>query len=222
MHNRILNKDICLFAEEYMKKHMKLDSSHDINHVYRVLHMAMDIVQTETADAEIVYLAAVLHDVGRRYEDEQNKSHALIGADMAYEFLVNNKYDRDRATWISDCIRSHRQSDKIEPATIEGKILFDADKLDFTGTMGISRTLMSMGKMNKPLYDIVDNFTSAGGHFFDYYDSVLSKVYEKFYTDRAKEIAHKRKEISDVFVNQLKNEINQCCKVEQVMGHLFI
>ncbi len=222
MHNQVLNKEICLLAEEYMKKHMKLDSSHDINHVYRVLYFAMDIVQSETADAEIVYLAAVLHDVGRRYEAEQNKSHASIGADMAYEFLCNCKYDRKRTAWISDCIRSHRQSDKIEPATIEAKILFDADKLDFTGTMGISRTLMSMGKMNKPLYNINGDFTSVGGHFFDYYDSVLSKVYEKMYTDRAKEIAHERKEIADIFVNQMKNEINQCYTVEQKMGHLFI
>lgn len=221
MHNRVLNKEICLLAEEYMKKHMKLDSSHDINHVYRVLYMAMDIVQTEIADAEIVYLAAVLHDIGRRYEAEQNKSHAAIGADMAYEFLVNSKYDRKRAMWISDCIRSHRQSDKVEPATIEGKILFDADKLDFTGTMGISRTLMSMGKMNKPLYGM-DNNTSMGGYFFDYYDSVLSRVFEKMYTDRAKEIAHKRKQIADVFVNEMKNEINQCYTLEQIIGRLFI
>ncbi len=222
MHNQVLNKEICLLAEEYMKKHMKLDSSHDVNHVYRVLYFAMDIVQTETADAEIVYLAAVLHDVGRRYEAEQNKSHAVIGADMAYEFLCNSNYDRKRAMWISDCIRSHRQSDKIEPATMEAKILFDADKLDFTGTMGISRTLMSMGKMNKPLYNIKGDSASVGGHFFDYYDSVLSKAYEKMHTDRAKEIAHERKEIADVFVNEMKKEINQCYTVEQIMGHSFI
>ncbi|QHQ62265.1 HD domain-containing protein [Anaerocolumna sedimenticola] len=222
MHNKVLNKKICLLAEEYMRNHMKLDSSHDINHVYRVLFMAMDIVQSEVADAEIVYLAAVLHDVGRRYESEQNRSHAAIGADMAYEFLINSKYDRRRALWISECIRSHRQSDNVEPTTIEGKILFDADKLDFTGTMGISRALMSIGKMNMPLYCIMDKSTCAGGHFLEYYDSVLSRVSEKMYTDRAKEIAHMRKEIADVFVCELKNEINQCYKVEQTIERLFI
>ncbi len=66
------------------------------------------------------------------------------------------------------------------------------------------------------------NNTSMGGYFFDYYDSVLSRVYEKIYTDRGKEIAHKRKEIADVFVNEMKNEINQCYELEQIIGRLFI
>lgn len=200
---------------------MKLDSSHDINHVYRVLFMAMDIAQYEIANAEIVYLAAILHDIGRRYESEQNRSHAAIGADMAYKFLINNEYDSKKSLWVSDCIRSHRHSDLIEPTTIEGKILFDADKLDFTGTMGISRTLMSMSKMNKPLYCVMDKSTRVGGHFFEYYDSVLRKVSEKMYTARAKEIANKRKEIADIFVSEMKNEINQCYTMEQLIESLF-
>lgn len=47
---------------------------------------------------------------------------------------------------------THRFRKNRPPESPEAKILFDADKLDVTGAMGVARTLVYQGTMAQPLY----------------------------------------------------------------------
>lgn len=140
-------------AEAYMKKCLK-DSAHDWEHIYRVLYQALAIGQQEKeVDFDVLILACLLHDMGREKE-LQNPSicHAAAGAEMAYDFLIQAEICMKTAESVRDCIRTHRYRSGNPPESLEAKILFDADKLEAAGTLGIARTLLYQGERRQTVY----------------------------------------------------------------------
>lgn len=131
--------------ERYMLRCMD-DAAHDREHVYRVLYLAMDIARYEEADTNLLIAACLLHDIGRK-EQMENPSldHAVVGAEKAKRFLLEEGFDPAFAGRVSACIATHRYRSDHPPESIEAKILFDADKLDVTGAMGAARTLLYQG-----------------------------------------------------------------------------
>ncbi|MBQ8669492.1 hypothetical protein IJ472_06905, partial [bacterium] len=94
------------------------------------------------------------------------------------------------------------------PETIEAKILFDADKLDACGLIGIARTLMYKGKVNEPLYVKINGKISNGEQlneisFFQEYKRKLAKLYDRFFTNRGREIALTRQKNAIFFYEKL-------------------
>ena len=119
------------------------DSAHDAEHIYRVLYNSLAIAKTETTvDYDILITACLLHDIGRPDQFANPKlCHAQVGADKAKVFLENLGMSPAFIESVCHCIRTHRFSNRLQPETLEAKILFDADKLDVTGALGIARTL---------------------------------------------------------------------------------
>ncbi|MCL2363264.1 MAG: HD domain-containing protein [Defluviitaleaceae bacterium] len=207
--------------ETFMLSHMT-DAAHDPHHVYRVLHASMDIAQHErgagtTVDTDVLITAALLHDIGReRQFADPSLCHAVVGGEMALAFLLENEWTADKAAHVRDCITTHRYRSNNPPATIEAKILFDADKLDATGAMGIARTLIYKGQVNDPLYALDDaGKVVTGGNnsdynsFFQEYNFKLVKVYDGFHTQRGRTLAAERKKTAEVFYNGLLSEIKE-------------
>lgn len=203
--------------ENYMLKCMS-DSAHDKEHVYRVLYSALDIAkQEEDVDMEILIISSLLHDVGRQ---EQFKNpelcHAQVGSDKAYEYLMSQGFCEKTACKIRECILTHRYRSNNPPNSIEAKILFDADKLDVTGTIGIARTLVYKGIVSDPLYSVDKNgFVMDGSNdteetFFQEYKFKLENIYDKFYTIRGSQIAEERKQSAIAFYNSMLKEIKDC------------
>ena len=109
-----------------------------------MLYTALDIAAHEPgADADVLIAACLLHDVGRaeQFRDPQ-ADHAQVGAEKALRFLRDEGWGEDFAQRVAACIRTHRYRSDAPPASPEAKILFDADKLDVTGAMGVARTLL--------------------------------------------------------------------------------
>lgn len=76
--------------ENYMLDCMKY-MSHDKDHIYRVLFIAIDIAShEENVDTDILIAACILHDIGRseQFSDEK-ENHAKVGAKKAYELLLS-------------------------------------------------------------------------------------------------------------------------------------
>jgi uncharacterized protein len=202
--------------EAYMLRQMR-DSAHDKHHIYRVLYAAADIAQHEQGvDFDVLTAACLLHDVGReaQYADLENLCHAQIGGPMAYDFLISLGWDEAKARHVSACVSSHRYRGDNPPASIEAKILFDADKLEAAGALGIARTLIYNGEINEPFYLLDDDnqiVTDGGGgeisSFFQEYNFKLKKIYEAFYTRRAKEMAQQRQQAAVDFYHSLYDEI---------------
>ena len=201
--------------EAHMLHHMQ-DSAHDKHHIYRVLRLVQDIaVHEPTANHSILIAAALLHDIGRKRQfADSTVCHAQAGGEMAYDFLVMQGWSKGDAAHVRNCIISHRFRKANPPATIEAKILFDADKLDVAGAMGIARTLLYKGDANDPLYALGDDggiITQGrggeGNSFIEEYNYKLKNIYDKFYTARGKEIGDKRQKIAVDFYAALLEEI---------------
>jgi len=210
-----MNKNEFTEIENFMLEKMR-DCAHDKHHVYRVLNSALDIANhTDSVDMDVLIAACLLHDVGREVQSaDLELCHAQIGGEMAYDFLLSKNWAPQKASHVKDCITTHRFRRDNTPVSIEAKILFDSDKLDSAGATGIARTLVYGGQVLEPLY-IQDEdgkiITEGGGaeisSFFQEYNYKLKKVYDAFFTDRARIIAETRRKTAVDFYEALYAEV---------------
>ncbi len=209
-----MNNQNYTLIENYMLSCME-DSAHGKDHIYRVLYQALEIAKAEeNVDYDVLITACLLHDVGRKEQFADPKvCHAMAGAEKAYKFLTENGFDTEFAEKIRHCIQAHRYRESNQPQTLEAKILFDADKLDVVGAMGIARTLLYKGKMEEPLYLLKPDGSVSDGtgdtelSFFQEYKYKLEGLYSKFYTKKAAELAKERQAAAVEFYNSLYKEV---------------
>lgn len=209
-----MTKEQYRVIEGYMCSCMK-DSAHDKEHIYRVLFVALDIAQSEPeVDGDVLIAACLLHDIGRE-EQYHNPEvcHAAAGAEKAYRYLTGLGWEEERARHVKACIETHRyRTDRI-PRSTEAKIVFDADKIDATGTLGIARTILYKSQFSEPLYSMLDDGTVSDGSgdtvpsLFQEYRFKLEKLYDKFYTKRANEIAAERRGSAAAFYESMLKEV---------------
>ena len=101
------------------------------------------------------------------------------------------------------------------PQSIEAKILFDADKLDVTGAIGIARTLVYKGNVSEPLYSLLPDGTVSNGEndatpsFFQEYKYKLEKLYSKFYTVEGNKLAKERQGSAIAFFENMYEEVRR-------------
>lgn len=201
---------------DYMISQMD-DAAHDREHVLRVLYNAMDIASYENdVDIDVLIAACLLHDVGRREQfADPSVCHAAVGAGKAYDFLKSHGFSEEFASHVRDCVRTHRYRRAQPPESVEAKILFDADKLDAVGAMGVARTLNYKGQVGDPLYNMgPDGIPSDGvgdtvNSFFHEYKFKLERLYDGFYTKRGRELAMSRKKAAEEFYLALLAECRE-------------
>ncbi len=145
-------EDIKSFA---MKCFSESRGSHDWEHTRRVHNLCLHIGEVERADLEVLKIAAYLHDVGRPFQDESRGviCHAEKGAEMASVLLEEHQIPGELKANIIHCIWSHRFRGDCRPETLEAKILFDADKLDAIGAIGIGRAFQFAGEMGAKFHN---------------------------------------------------------------------
>ncbi len=134
-------------AREYYKD---ADPAHDFDHVLRVLALAERIGAAEGADMDILRPAVLLHDIGRPEELRDGRCHAQVGAEKARTILSD--WPAERVEAISQAISAHRFRNDLQPQTLEAKILFDADKLDSIGAIGVARAYVVGGLHGQRLW----------------------------------------------------------------------
>jgi uncharacterized protein len=187
--------------------------SHDWEHTQRVHSLCMHIAQVEGADMEVIEIAACLHDVGRSYQDESKGSvcHAEKGAEMAQSLLEDYPISRERKANIIHCIRSHRFRSNYKPETLEAKILFDADKLDAIGAIGIGRTFLFAGEVGAKLHnprinpEDTDPYTDEDTGYREF-KLKLSKIKDRMLTNEGRRMAKERHEFMEMFFERFLQE----------------
>lgn len=211
-----MNKVTFQTIENYMLSCMN-DSAHDHEHIYRVLNTAIHIAKYEIdIDYDVLIAASLLHDIGRETQFKNPQlCHAEIGGNMAYDFLVGYGWDPQKAEHVKDCISTHRFRNNNLPASIEAMIVFDSDKLEATGALGITRTLIYKGQVSEPIYTVDRNGEICLGtkksdpeSFFKEFNLKLRLMYELFYTIEGRRLAELRKATAYAFFNELMNEVN--------------
>lgn len=129
--------------------------SHGWDHTQRVYNLCMHIGTVEGADMEVLRIAAYLHDVGRPHQDGSRGAicHAEKGAEIAQAALEQYPISNEKRNNIIHAIRAHRFRGDCHPGTLEAKVLFDADKLDSIGAIGIGRAFQFAGEVGATLHN---------------------------------------------------------------------
>ncbi|HII06132.1 MAG TPA: HD domain-containing protein [Methanotrichaceae archaeon] len=109
----------------------------------RAHKLALEICDDEI-DLEILSIAALLHDVDQPYHDK--KGHVAKSLEKADKILREVGYPEDKARRVLEAVKEHSSEDDSSPSSLEAKVLFDADKLDGLGAIGISRVFAFSGQ----------------------------------------------------------------------------
>lgn len=212
-----MDKAVYLKIEAYMLSCMD-DSAHDAEHIYRVLSMANRLADCTEAplNRDVLTAACLLHDTGRVEQFQDPKvCHAEAGSLKAYRFLLELGWSEDEAAHVRDCVLTHRFRNNRRPQSMEAKLLFDADKLDVSGAMGIARTLCYAGEIGAALYSRDENGQLLPGSeegpntFLQEYKHKLERIGDGLYTDAAREIAARRFPAARAFYEALVAEIRE-------------
>ena len=194
----------------------------------RVHNLAVAIARSEAdVDLHVLRTAAMLHDIGGAKEANDSSGqtdHAVVSAEMAKPILEDLGFSPDQISHIQDCILSHRYRTDNQPKTIEAKILFDADKLDASGAIGVCRTLAWIGKHKAKIYKKVDideyikenQGGKLNGRIQDKskhsphinYEVKDKFLMDKLYTETAKRIGRERTAFYKEFLDRLEKEVN--------------
>lgn len=192
---------------------------HDWTHIERVKVLALKIGKKEKADLKILEISTLLHDAGRRKE-MKNKGkfcHAQKGAKLAEKILKKYKLNNEVIKNISHCILTHRYRNNHIPETIEAKVLFDADKLDSIGAIGVARdflfagnagsnTLYTGNEKNLAKADKDYSYTKEDSAFLEY-EIRLKNIKNKMLTEEGKRIARNRHIFMKEFFKRFWQEV---------------
>jgi uncharacterized protein len=199
-------------AKSYFKK---ARGSHDWDHTERVYNLCLHIGKKEKANIGILKLAAILHDIGRNAEDKTNGRicHATEGATLAREILEKYNLENEKIDKICHCIECHRFRGNKIPKSEEAKILFDSDKLDSIGAVGIGRTFLFAGEVGARLHNKGIDIEKTKPYTIEdtayrEFTFTLKKIKNRMLTKEGKRIAEKRHKFMVNFFNQLDEEID--------------
>lgn len=188
------------------------DPIHDFDHVLRVLALAERIARAEGADLKVVRAAALLHDAARADEDtHQAGDHALLAADVARRLLAERGASAAFVEAVAHAIAAHRFRNAIEPETLEARVLFDADKLDTIGAVGVARAFAYGSLRGQKLWgDVSPGYTPGGQeahtphHEFQY---KLRHLKDRLHTATGRAIAEERHRYMVGFYEQMAAEV---------------
>ena len=94
-------------------------------HVAKVMEESMKMAEKYGGDKEVVYIGAMMHDVGFIYSKTR---HSVVGAVKAYSILLKNKFGKKIAREVSNIALTHQCKHEF-PNTIEEKIVATADAI---------------------------------------------------------------------------------------------
>lgn len=175
-------------------------SGHDFYHTERVYKTALRLAEAEGADAEIVALAAILHDA----DDHKLSPETCETKANARRFLTENGVESAKIERIITIIGEVSFSVGKTPTSIESACVQDADRLDAMGAVGVARAFAFGGSRNRPIYDPEGSGGSTIGHFYD----KLLQLKGLMNTAAAKLEAEKRDAFLRAFLDEFYAEWN--------------
>ena len=203
----------------------KRDWAHGKSHIERVLRTAVEIGKREGADLAIIELSAILHDIFANEEKRSNVEgfrHEIEASKEAKNILKNLGFTDRTVDAVCHCIESHRKrTGRVQPQTVEAKCLFDADKLDCIGAIGIVRSAFMSLEQGQEFYKQEDIETykrrniRPDGTVIDFaqhssnleYELSLKEVAKRMYTETGKRLARERAVFMDEFYSRLGKEL---------------
>lgn len=200
------------FVKDYMSKY---DSSHNYQHIERVLAQSLAILHATQAssletyhDENLVILLALLHDVGdKKYSPVTTTASNTAGP--AEDFLLSAGASSDFASLLQKLINnvsySHEQANPQQVAELvkqypELAIVQDADRLDAIGAVGIGRTFT---------FGAVKDQEGGMGAVVRHFDEKLLKLADGMKTVEGRRMAKERGERVRAFREWWREEVGE-------------
>ena len=191
--------EIIKSIKNFAINHSDDDDIHGFAHIQRVYDLCDKIGIELKANMLILRISALLHDIGRNNETSNtiNKNHAINSAEISKHYLKSQSFglSEDVINHIIHCILAHSFSNKIQPLTLEAKILSDVDKLDALGAIGLYRTIGFTIRNKGGIKELIDHL-----------ETKILNLKNHMYLEITREIAEERIEIIQGFYNKIKNQ----------------
>ena len=191
----MLEKQILTLVRNYAFNNSERDDIHGFSHTERVHKFSIQIGQILGANLFILKISALLHDIGRIKEKTSSSNHAEISAKMALEYINKMNFEiseKDKLN-ITHCIRTHSFSNNITPATLEAKILSDADKLDALGAIGLYRTIGFTLKKKGGIDQVIEHL-----------ENKILKLRDRLHLEESRKIADEKSKIIFDFYHDIQ------------------
>ena len=193
------------------------EGAHDLDHTLRVLNNAVLLAEEENLsarDRQILFLSCLLHDCARPEEFRSGGKlcHALLGGPKAEKILRElSCTDEELIRLVSQAVTRHRYRGKELPVTRIDKLLYDADKLDSIGAVGIGRAFHFAGRIGARLHNTEEEALSSEAYTredsaYREYLVKLRHVAGRMLTGSGKRLAAQRSAFMEEFFRELKAE----------------
>jgi uncharacterized protein len=167
-----------------------------LDHAERILQIVEDIGQREGADLDVLRVAALLHDIGVPVNKPR---HYEIGALMARGILSQLGFTEDEIEPIAHVIEAHSRYGGPDPQTIEGKILQDADAVEYVGAIGLARAFARALESGDYSGDVSELPTLI--------DGLIERVDGTLHTERGQALVRERITYLRTFQERLQAEM---------------
>ena len=208
-----MKDNIAIVKARAKKLFINASGSHDWDHTLRVSRLCERIGHVEGADMNVLLIAAYLHDIGRSCQDASNGAvcHAEKGALMAQPIIKDLPFSKKQKENIVHCIITHRFRGNHAPKSVEAKVLFDADKLDAIGAIGVARAYLFAGELGARLHSPEINVEEAKSYSKDdtgyrEFKVKLSRIQNKILTGEGRKIAKERHSFMKAFFKRFLEE----------------
>ncbi|KYK26145.1 phosphohydrolase [Euryarchaeota archaeon SM23-78] len=208
------NKEIINQTQEYVKATLKGETTgHDWWHTYMVLKNAKTIQKHEGGDIYVIELGSLLHDIADWKFNEEK-----AGSRTARLFLQSKEVPESIISHVCHIVdnvsfKGAQFENKI--ATLEGKIVQDADRLDAMGARGIARARTYGEHRGKEIYnpDIAPVMHQTSEEYRNHVGTIINHFYEKLLllkdrmnTKTARKIAEGRHKFMELYLEQFFKE----------------
>ena len=140
----------------YVEEHASSDAAHDIGHALRVADWTLRLVDG-AVPAPLCIAAALLHDIVDIPKNHRERTQASErSAAVARAVLEDCGFVAADIDLVTDAIRDHSFSRGAVPASLLGKALQDADRLEALGVIGTFRCIATGARIGARFFDALD------------------------------------------------------------------
>jgi uncharacterized protein len=215
-NRKMVDENIVNATKSFVKNQLKnAEGGHDWFHTERVYNSALQIAKGENANALVVALAALLHDVA---DSKFHDGDETLGPKIARTFLETQKLNVPTIEHIINVIEnSSFKGGNFETKfnSIELQIVQDADRLDAIGAIGIARAFNYGGFKNRGLYDpeiqpnllmTKEEYKKSNAPTINHFYEKLLLLKDKMNTQTGRELAEGRHKFLEMYLEQFYKE----------------
>jgi len=175
------------------------DAAHDLQHLRRVWASAQTLLsRAPEADALVVMAACYLHDLVNLPKNAPDRAQASQrSAQLARHQLAWLGFPAEKLDAVAHAIEAHSYSAAITPASLEAKIVQDADRIDALGAVGLARMFSISGQLGRALAHPTDPLAlhrprDDMAYALDHIEEKLAKLPAMMQTAAGRAVAEER------------------------------